>query len=521
MEKKTEKLLKKIHIKDYTNALEKVLEKKEFSTDTKNLLLSMFYKIENSYKDYSKTKIEVYEKGAFLDKLLYIIEVKCNQIIVAKLNSEEAKILEKEKKDFIINKEEGKIILIGNEVILLNCILLIAQEDICVTEEETLLQKSITYLLNAGTKMNEVEVIRDFNGWSWDVSTKSIENIKINLIFQTLLNLLGYEFINNWIENNSQLADYLMLTYEKLKDSFGEERAKSITTLFLKLIVESIIKQDKEQKEEWKKVKEKVNKEYEKINNKKQYLDEITQKKKELTQKIKEIDKIINNKTTLQQEYAKRNENLPNKEKIFSTRQLVNKLEIERQEYINKIKIYNNLIDPNGYINIKEKINTQYEFLNDINFKEAESNKKIIELCLAFLSCFQINISKATTKQQIIEYIYKLRYYCFLTFNEQGTILKNVPELKEEFEKTIQLLLKKSKSLGVIDEVTEDEEVNYDIISKIFESKMIDLNNMVIETKVEDKKLFADYYDGNILETTYEIYSKKTVKLKKKTKLFI
>lgn len=520
MEKKTEKLLKKFHIKDYTNALEKVLEKKEFSTDTKNLLLSMFYKIENSYKDYEKTKIEVYDRGVFLDKLIYIIETKCNQIIVAKINSEESKILEKEKSDFIVNKEEGKIILIGNEVILLNCILLIAQEDICVTEEEIMLQNAITYLLNTGIKMNEVEAIRDFNGWSWDASTKSIENIQLNLIFQNLLYLLGYEFINNWIENNSQLADYLMLAYEKIKDDFGEERAKKITTLILKLIVELTIKQNKIQEEEWKKVKKEINYEYEKISNKKQYLDEITESKKELTQKIKEIDKIINNKVTLQQEYKKRNENLPNKEKIFSTRQLINKLDAERQEYINKIKTYNSLIDPNGYVNMKEKINTQYEFLNDINFKKKDNNK-IIELCLAFLSCFQINISKSTTKQQIIEYIYKLRYYCFLIFDEQGTIIKNVPELKEELEKTIHLLLKKSKALGVIDEVTEDEEVNYNIISKIFESKMIDLNNMVIETKVEDKKLFAEYYDGNILETTYQIYSSKTVKLKKKTKLFI
>ena len=50
MERKKEKLLRKIHMKDYTNSLEKILEDKQFSVDTKNLLLSMVYKIENSYK---------------------------------------------------------------------------------------------------------------------------------------------------------------------------------------------------------------------------------------------------------------------------------------------------------------------------------------------------------------------------------------------------------------------------------------------------------------------------------------
>ena len=62
MVNKAQKLLRKIHIKDYTNSLEKILEKKNFSIDIKNLLLSMLYKIENSYKDYKNTKADVYEK---------------------------------------------------------------------------------------------------------------------------------------------------------------------------------------------------------------------------------------------------------------------------------------------------------------------------------------------------------------------------------------------------------------------------------------------------------------------------
>ncbi len=47
MEKK-DNFLSKISLIDYTNKLEKVLDKKNFSVDAKNLLLSMLYKIENS-----------------------------------------------------------------------------------------------------------------------------------------------------------------------------------------------------------------------------------------------------------------------------------------------------------------------------------------------------------------------------------------------------------------------------------------------------------------------------------------
>ena len=42
--------------KDYNRELEKILEKKNFSKDTKNLLLSMFYKLEISYNDYYAVK---------------------------------------------------------------------------------------------------------------------------------------------------------------------------------------------------------------------------------------------------------------------------------------------------------------------------------------------------------------------------------------------------------------------------------------------------------------------------------
>lgn len=43
-----EKILFKI--RDYNNELEKILEKKSFSESTKNLLLSMLYKIETAYR---------------------------------------------------------------------------------------------------------------------------------------------------------------------------------------------------------------------------------------------------------------------------------------------------------------------------------------------------------------------------------------------------------------------------------------------------------------------------------------
>ena len=127
---------------------------------------------------------------------------------------------------------------------------------------------------------------------------------------------------------------------------------------------------------------------------------------------------------------------------------------------------------------------------------------------------------KAAIKQDVIKHIYELRYFRFLKYDE-NTSLKDLAELNEAFEETIGVLYEKARALNAIEDVTKDEIVNYEIIRKIFDSKMIDLNNMVIETKVEDGRLFIEYYDTSILENKIEIHSNKTIKLNKKTKLFI
>ena len=194
-------------------------------------------------------------------------------------------------------------------------------------------------------------------------------------------------------------------------------------------------------------------------------------------------------------------------------------MEVERQNYVNDIKKYNNLLEPKGYVKRKDEVSKKLEFLNSLEFSK-DQTKTICEICRLFLECFRIKIMKAAIKQDAVKYIYELRYFRFLSI-DNDTNLKDISELSNEFEKTIGVLYEKARALNAIEDVTKDEAVNYEIISKIFDSKMIDLNNMVIETKVEDGKLFIEYYDTNILENKIEFHSDKTIKLNKKTKLFV
>ena len=73
--------------KDYSKELEKVLTNKPYSKDVKNLLLNMFYKIENSYDDYKKIKIEVPIKKDFLQEIINIVYKDCKYIEFTEIKS--------------------------------------------------------------------------------------------------------------------------------------------------------------------------------------------------------------------------------------------------------------------------------------------------------------------------------------------------------------------------------------------------------------------------------------------------
>ena len=400
-------------------------------------------------------------------------------------------------------------------------ILKLAEKTIAMPQEKQALQTAISNLLNVGNEINELEVIRDFNGWSWDVILKEIPDLETNVIFQTLLYLIGHEFIAKWIQNDSNLADYVDLLKVYIKENFGEKRAEEFVFLFCKLAIDIISSKDEDQCRFWKDKTQEFEKQLKQLENKTKFLEQQTKEKKKYTKQIEEIDKMLNNKELLRKEYEKRNSKLPNKQKIFSISHLVDRLKDERDELLEQIKECNSLIEPKGYVTRKQEVEEKVKFLNSLDLEQKVDRRlKIAELCSIFLECFQIKVAKAQTKQEIIDYIYELRYYGFLVLDQEETKLKEVMQLKDLFEEARKSLLDKAKKLNVLEEVAEDEEINEQILNNMFDSKMIDLDHMVIETKVKEGKLYIEYYDEKVLETTVELQCDRTVRLKKKVKLF-
>ena len=106
------KLFSKLNIKDYNNQLEKVLENKVYSLNTKNLLLNMFYEIENSYADYEEAKRQVPLKKDFIQYLINTIQKKCTEIEIIKNNSQKGQKLQDNEHGYII--ENNKVLYASN-----------------------------------------------------------------------------------------------------------------------------------------------------------------------------------------------------------------------------------------------------------------------------------------------------------------------------------------------------------------------------------------------------------------------
>lgn len=486
------KILSKLNIKfkDYNNELEKILENKLFSYEAKNLLLSMLYKIENAYKDYETVKVEVPTKKEYIENLLRIIQEKALKILIVKVGTDEAKELEKAKVTYKIDKNNGEIVCFQNEMVILEALLKLDETNVNFETLYEYIKEPIEEMFNQGKIESYLEVERDFNGWSWDIVTKEIKNIEYNFLYQNLILLYGRKLNGlkgNITENIMKMA---------IKKYSSDEHIKKLEDI-----------------RECKKKRLKL------FENKKDFVNEMSEEKREYSKKIEIIDKTVNNNELLRKEYFARNEKLPNKEKIFSVSYLVKILEKERTELLEKINECNKIILPKEFVEQKQKLEKEVEFIDSL-FNE-KSEEYIVKICKEFLEKVKLRISKINeeNKQELIKWIYKIRYYRYIPINNSDYI-KDIKELEEDFETIIKQIIKKAQKLRIWDIFTEDFELSYIVLKEIFNTKIIYLEGININFKYEDKILYVEYYDDTVIESTKKLEI-ENVKIKKKVKLFI
>lgn len=550
-----EDIFSKINLKDYNNILENVLEQKAFSEDVKNLLLSMLYKIENGYEDYKTIKVNVSSKKNYVKKIIEVIKEECKEIKLVKPLSDESKVLEEKNVNYIVEKEKGKITVYPNERMMLEALIELSQKEIELEDEYYLYSLAMKNVLSIGNKMNYVEVIRDFNGWSWDITTSQMESKNINIVYQNLLILLGNHFLQTWIINNEEdeeevempnneilrskynenfgmtteemqeEKDYVNKMQEILIEKYGKENAQNFWNQLIKTILAIGSNINKQQKRILLEEKKKVEEHLEKMQDNKKYVEELSKTKKDLTKKIKEIDTILSDEKLLKEEYEKRNSKLANKDKIFSVSHLNIMLEKEREKYLNQIKECNLQMQPKEFVVTKQRLESQKEFYEEIDIKESEKaneEKQIEELQKYFLKCLEEKIDKAEGKKEITDLIYEIRYYVQLPYKQYN--ISKESKIEEYVTKVEKQIIKKACVEKVLIRFTQEEELNYKILKNQFQSKIIKLENTIYVLKYKKGILKIEIYDTNIEEETKEIeISEKVelnVKLNKKIKIW-
>lgn len=209
-------------IKDYHNLLEEILDTKTFSSVAKSLLLSMIYKLEISYKDYSRVKMDCIPKDEFFGHILEVIKKYCDHIKTVEPDSIQAKLLVEHNVEAVTNSKERSILVYPTENAILYAISDIEPKYFYI-KEDFIFKDVLQKVLVEGYKQNNQEILTNFNGWSWDISAQEKQNYIGNLIYQNLIMIKDEQFLYDWRTDDTAKIDYLKKLKRLLKNISGND----------------------------------------------------------------------------------------------------------------------------------------------------------------------------------------------------------------------------------------------------------------------------------------------------------
>ena len=72
---------------------------------------------------------------------------------------------------------------------------MISDNKYIVPEEYEIISPAVSEVLNMGRAINMSEIVRDFDGWSWNINQENIEDIFKNFLYQSLNLVVNLEEI--------------------------------------------------------------------------------------------------------------------------------------------------------------------------------------------------------------------------------------------------------------------------------------------------------------------------------------
>lgn len=498
---KKEEFFGKLNMKNYNSQLEEVLEFKNFSVDVKNILLSMLYKIETSFKDYSIAKCIVGSKSDFIGKIVDIIKNDCREIKLVKPSDEEYESIKNETERCLIDKENQSITCIYNEQNLLYALFRLERN--VYKFPNNIVGKALEEALSYGRAINAKEVIRDFDGWAWNMQVNLIEDINLNLLFQNIIILIGDGFRT---ENEMK---------QRLASVFGKN-AENVYIFIARIAMLSYLRNHPKERKEILKYREDITNRAQEMDNKVDYLQDIMKQRRNIEKRIRTIDDCLNNPKRLKEEFLQ----LKEEDKIFSMSDLAESMQNEKLNLSIKLKQYNTKMMPQNYIKEKEEIAEMIEIFKAFDSKMSVS-RYMLDFQKKFLKIIMQKTMSLKMRNDIINMFYFLRYYKFLPFKEG--LIKDVTELKEDIYNIEEILFEAAYNMNALNLISINRDINNNVLREILDTKIIDLKSVEVLVTSENYQIVLKIYDEENLEKVleYDTITGMVAKRDKRFRLFI
>lgn len=542
-------IFKNIIKNDYIYEVEKVLEKKKITNEIRSLVMDTLFKIEETYPNYKRVKVDVLEKKDYIGQIISALKRVENIEIMYMQEKDVLKCLTKT----IIDKNANgyyDITIYQNNLSLLYALQTIIHEE--YGEDELPCSSAFDKILKIGGIYSDIEILRDFSGWNWNRNKIKDFNIYYDIIYKNLLLILG---IDKMIElKKTRQCIHFMKKY--LLKKYKNRNVEKLMEILKEIV---FVMSSEEEKNLEIQSNKKIIDMYMAMKDIKKFMQKVNEEKKKNNKLLAEYDKILNSHNVLEREYEEylksieennqKESNLSSNieqmidalDKDEDTIEKVNKEEIKDIELFSiqifekRKKIYNKNLElakignPENYVEhkriLEEKVKhiLNYEKVKGDSKKEEELLENlIIEYQKIVYDMLEDRVEVLYTNEEVIDEIYRQRYIRYQNVLKDKYIYQ-ISDLYQKMDKILHLIVDKAMKFEVLERVSEEENTNYAAVSPALKTEILFLEDAKLSIYTGKTTLLC-IYDGNVLIKEIELFDVDpkliSIPTKKKIKLF-
>lgn len=543
-------IFKNIIKNDYIYEIEKTLEKKGITNEIKSLVMDTLFKIEETYPNYKRIKVDVLEKRDYIREIVVALK-KVDNIYI--MNMEEKDILKCVTDTKIEKNARGyyDIQIYHNNLSLLYALQTIINEEYGINEQPC--SNAFDKILKIGGIYSNIEILRDFSGWNWNRNKIKNFNIYYDIIYKNLLLILG---IDKMIElKKTRQCIHFMKKY--LLKKYKNDNVEKLMEILKEIVF--VMSSEEEKKLEIE-ANKKIIDMYMAMKDIKKFMQKVNEEKKKNNKLIAEYDKILNSHNVLEREYneylkaIEKSKNEDSSNGSLNIDSIIDILDIEEDD-IGKIdkeeiknielfsiqifekrkKVYNKNLElskignPENYVEHKRILEEKIKYILDYEKVKGDAKKEeellenlMIEYQKIVYDMLEDRIEAIYTNEEVIDEIYRQRYIRYQNVLKDKYIYQ-ISDLYQKMDKILHLIVAKAMKFDVLERVSEEENTNYAAVAPALKTEVLSLEEAKVAIYTGKTTLLC-IYDGNVLIKEIELFDVDpkliSIPTKKKIKLF-